>query len=185
MLVYRVFPYRPEAREGEPGHPLSVHPDQGWGRWDNPDRYRALYVSSSASGAIGESFAHVSVWSRAMLPFPAMAGAVRTLGVYSWNEERHPLLDLDDARALLDRGLRPTDVVKRNRPRTQAIARAVFDEGVWSGLSWWSMHRPQWTLHALWDLGAVALEDVEGLPAHPAVPDAGTLLGKVVDRNLL
>lgn len=183
MLVYRVFPHRPDADTDEPGHPLYIHPDQGFGRWDNPDLYRALYVASTASGAVGETFAHLSTWSVAMLPFPAIDGARRALGVYGIEEEMHPLLDLDDSRALLDRGLRPTDVVERNRPRTQQIARQAFGEGGWGGLSWWSMHRPQWTLHALWDTDDVVLEDVQELPAHAALRDAGRLLGKTISSS--
>lgn len=184
MLVFRVFPYRPDAGADEPGHPLAIHPDQGLGRWDNPDLYRALYVAGSPSGAIGESFAHLSTWSRAMLPFPAIEGAQRSLGVYSVDEEVHPLLDLDDARALLDRALRPTDIVVRNRPRTQQLARDVFAEARWGGLSWWSMHRPQWSLHVLWHVGGITVEDIQLLPGHPGLHDAGRLLAKHLADDL-
>lgn len=159
---------------------MFIHPDQGLGRWDNPDRYGAMYVAASPSGAIGESFAHLSTWSRAMLPFPAIPGATRALGVYRIDEEAHPLLSFDDPRALLDRALRPTDVIIRNRPRTQQIARDVSEEGRWSGLTWWSMHRPQWTLHLLWDLEDISVEDVQPLPGHPAVRDAGQLLARTL-----
>lgn len=176
-----MLPHRPGAGTEEPGHPLYIHPDQGFGRWDNPDLYRALYVAASASGAIGETFAHLSTWSRAMLPFPAIDESERVLGVYSLDEEVHPMLNLDDPRSLLDRGLRPTDVVIRNRPRTQQIARQVFAEQSWSGLSWWSMHRPQWTLQVLWRLDDINLEGIEALPGHPALRDAGRLLAKQLD----
>lgn len=185
MLVYRVFPYLARAAAGEPGHPLFLHPDQGAGRWDNRDLYRAAYVAASPSGAVGEAFAHLSTWSRAMLPLPVIPGAERALGVYRLDEERHPLLDLDDPRALLDRGLRPTDVVIRNRPRTQRMARDVFAEGTWSGLSWWSMHRPQWTLHVLWDVDALSSEAVQPLPGHPATRDAAHLLTRDLAADLL
>ena len=184
MLVFRVFPSRPDAAEDEPGHPLYLHPDQGTGRCDNPALYRAAYVAASASGAIGETFAHLSRWSRAMLAFPVVTGAERMLGVYSLNEEEHPLLDFDDPTALLERALRPTDIIIRNRPRTQHIARDAFSEKSWSGLSWWSMHRPQWTLHMLWQLDGVTVEDVQPLPGHPALRDAGRLLAKQVDADI-
>jgi len=185
VLLYRVFPYLPDAGARDPGHPLYVHPDQGFGRWDNPDLYQALYVATTASGAIGEAFAHLSTWSQAMLPFPVIDGAQRMLGVYALPEERHPLLDFDNPRSLLDRSLRPTDIVVRNRPRTQQIARDAFHEQAWSGLSWWSMHRPQWTLHMLWSIDDVAPEAVEPLDTHPAVRDAGRLLAKQLDPDLV
>ena len=43
-----------------------------------------------------------------------VAGEVRRPGVYEFHEESRPLLDLDDARTLLDHDLRPTDVVVRD-----------------------------------------------------------------------
>ena len=185
MQVYRVFPHDPAAGPDEPGHPLHVHPDQGTGQWDNPDRYGAVYVAASAEGAIGETFAHLSRWTPTMLPVPTVRNGVRALGVYRIEEEVTPLLDLDDARTLLDRGLRPTDVVIRNRPRTQQIALRVHGEARWAGLSWWSMHRPQWTLYVLWRPTALVVVAVEPLVGHPSLLAAGTLLGKELDRELL
>ena len=94
-------------------------------------------------------------------------------------------LDLDDAGVLVERSLRPTDVVIRNRPRTQQIARAVHAGGGWAGLSWWSMHRPQWTLHVLWDHRALVVEGVEPLPGHPGLLDAGRLLAKRLQPDVV
>lgn len=184
MIVYRVFPYLAAATPNEPGHPLYVHPDQGRGRWDNPEIYHAVYAAASPSGAVGEGFAGLSTWSRAMLPFPSVPKSVRALGVYAFDEETCPLLDLDDARMLFDRGLRPTDVVIRNRPRTQGIARTVYAEREWAGMSWWSMHRPQWTLYVIWTIAALTVEGVEPLPAHPGLLDAGRLLAKHFDEDI-
>jgi len=185
VLLYRVFPYVRSAAEGQPGPPLYIRPDPGTGRWDNPDLYLAFYAAPTATAAVGESFAHLSTWTRAMLAFPSMAGAVRALGVYTIEEELHPVLDLDDAKALLDRGLRPTEVVVRNRPRTQQIARDVFHEKKpYCGLGWWSMHRPQWALLAYWHVETIGFDRVEALPGHPALLDAAGLLGKDVAADL-
>lgn len=183
MLAYRVFPYRPEAGEGEPGHPSYVHPDQGAGRWDNSDLYRLWYLTTSPEAAVGEVFAHLTTWSSAMLGFPQISGAERHLGTYRLDEEALPLLDLDDARALLDRGVRPTDVVVRNRPRTQGVARRVHAEGRWAGVRWWSMHRPQWTLLAVW-APEVELVTVEPLPGHPGLLEAASRLAKLLSADL-
>lgn len=184
MFLYRVFPHLPTAREGDPGHPMFIPRDQGSGRWDNADLYRSLYGAATATGAVGEAFARESTWSSAMLSVPKVAGARRALGVYSLDEERHPLLDLDDPKSLFDRAIRPTEVVIRNRPRTQAIARAAFEERKWSGLSWWSMHRPQWTLALLWRVDRLTIEAVEPLVGHAAVRDAASLLAKDLDPAL-
>lgn len=46
------------------------------------------------------------------------------------------------------------------------------------------MHRPQWVLPALWDLGRVTVEEVQPLPRHPALRDAGQLLGKELTKDM-
>lgn len=177
MLAYRVFPYLPGARPGEPGHPLYVRTDQGAGRLDNPDLYLVRYLTTEPSSAVGEAFANLSLWLPSMLAFPALAGSRRVLGVYRYDEERLPLLDLDDARALLERGLRPTQVVARNRPATQAWARRIFHEHKWEGIRWWSYHRPQWTILGIWSPGQVLeVVRIEDLVAHPAMADAADVL---------
>ncbi len=66
MIFYRVFPYDPMARNDEAGHPLFV-PTSRYGRVDNPDRYRTLYCSSHAMGAVAEAFGLFSEWSADML----------------------------------------------------------------------------------------------------------------------
>ncbi len=183
MLVYRVFPFLATADSGEPGHPDYLHPDQGKGRLDNPDRYRCWYVALEASGAVGEAFADLLHWREEMFPFPALAGSRRALGTYEIPDDT-PLLDLDDARSLLDRGLRPTQVIERNRPATQAWALRAFEEidhdgtARWSGVRWWSFHRPQWRVLGLWGQAPRHIEvdrlDLE----HPAVVDAAGALAK-------
>jgi hypothetical protein len=181
VLLYRVFPYNAAARSDEPGHPLFHPAGRRFGRWDNPDLYRAFYGAGTAPAAVGETFAAEPTWSSSMVIVPKVEGTQRSLGVYSLDEERHPLLDLDDPKALVARAIRPTEVVVRNRPRTQDIARSAFREMKWSGLSWWSMHRPQWTLHVLWMLGELTVEAVEPLSGHAAVRDAARLLAKELD----
>lgn len=185
MLVYRVFPYLASAGPDEPGDPGYLHTGQGKGRLDNPDRYRCWYVALDASGAVGEVFADLLKWREEMFPFPAIAGARRALGVYEIPDDT-PLLDLDDARNLLDRGLRPTQVIERNRPATQAWALRAFEEAdrdgtpKWSGVRWWSFHRPQWRVLGVWGRTPQNV-DVEDLDLeHPAIVDAARALAKPI-----
>jgi hypothetical protein len=183
VLVYRVLPYLDSADRGEPGHPDYLSPDQGKGRLDNPDRYRCWYLAFEASTAVGEVFADLVHWREEMFPFPALDGARRALGTYEV-PDGVPLLDLDDARNLLDRGLRPTQVIERNRPATQAWALRVFEEtdhdgaSRWSGVRWWSFHRPQWRVLGLWghDPRCVQVERLD--LGHPTVVDAADALAK-------
>jgi hypothetical protein len=113
-----------------------------------------------------------------MLTVPQIPGSVRSLGTFELDEETHPLLDLDDSTELAQRGIRPTHVVIRNRPRTQQIAADIFNEERWSGIGWWSYHRPQWTAVALWEPSRLAIRRVEDLRGHPALDAAARTLSK-------
>lgn len=183
MLLYRIFPHDPSAAPGKPGHPDFLYPGQGAGRWDNPDKYVGWYMASSPTAAVGEVFGDLRAWNEAMFEFPAIAGVRRALGTYSLPDST-PLLDLDDANALVDRALRPTQIVSPNRRATQQIALDIFDETTangqprWAGLTWWSARRSSWPAHFVW--GATpACEAVEFLDlAHAAVQDAATSLAK-------
>lgn len=179
MLLYRVFPYLASARRGDPGHPLHLHTGQGKGRWDNPDRYLAWYLAHEPASAVGEVFAHLSAWRDAMFAFPQVPGARRALGVYGVSDDL-PYVDLDDAQVLVDRRMRPSQVVERNRPYTQAKAREIYAERRWKGIRWWSFHRPQWRVWCLWDVDPTC-EDVEALDvSHVAVRDAAGVLAKPI-----
>lgn len=183
MLLYRVFPYLTTARPGDPGHPLSVPAaGQGRGRWDNPGLYTTMYLSPLPEAAIGEAFGNLVRWSAKMLTFPALPGSVRCLGSFEFDEEAHPLLDLDDAGVLLERGIRPTHVVIRNRLRTQQIAAGIFAESRWSGIQWWSYHRPQWTVVALWDVSRLTVVKVDDVAGHPGLAAAARTLAKPTGR---
>jgi RES domain len=181
VLLYRVFPYLETSPTGDPGHPLYVEAGaQGRGRWDNPNLYTTMYLSPSPEAAIGETFGNLVRWTPKMLQFPALPGSVKALATFRFDEEAHPLLDLDDARVLSQRGIRPTHVVIRNRPRTQQIAARIFAEGSWSGIQWWSYHGPQWTALALWDIAGLAVVEVEDISTHPALAAAATTLSKPI-----
>lgn len=183
MLLYRVFPYLSSAKAGEPGHPLYVHPGQGTGRWDNPSAYLAWYMASEQTSAVAEVFAHISVWRDAMFSFPQIPGSRRALGIYGLPDDL-PYVDLDDPQILVDRRMRPSQVIERNRPYTQRKALEIYSEDRWNGIRWWSFHRPQWRVWCLWDVDPTA-EDVRNLAvSHPAVRDAAAALAKpvVTDR---
>ena len=194
MLLYRVAPILGSADPGEPGH-LSFVPLQSHrGRWDNPDLYTTWYFGESPVAAVAESFASLSRWTADMFDYPALPGARRTL-LTAHVDETVSLLDLDDAQTLLDWRLRPTQVVTRNRTATQECARRFHLDShrdgtaKWAGLRWWSIHRPQWGLVALWsppgqplDLPLTVEEEPLSL-AHPAVVEAGRTLAKHIEPS--
>lgn len=134
-------------------HPLYVPVrSQGAGRMDNPAFYAALYLASDGIAACGEVFGNHhrlgddALWHRTV---PGVRRCLVTVEV----PEDLTLIDLDDAAVLAERGIRPSDVVRRDRERTQQIAlRAFLDRSTTTAaaLSWWSYHHPSWVLMMLW-----------------------------------
>jgi hypothetical protein len=160
--LYRVFPWVDTAEPGEPGHPLYVAGPQGHGRVDNPEQYLTLYASDHAEGAIGEAFGNHSLWTRDLLQGPpALSGSERALAVFGAGEL--DVVDLDDPAALLERRLRPSEVVTRVRSVTQEWALAIFREARWSGVRWWSYYDAGWGSFGLWDPSDLRLEEVRPL----------------------
>jgi RES domain-containing protein len=187
MLLYRVFLHSSAAEPGVSGSATYLHTPQGAGRWDNPHLYSAWYLSTSAEGAIGETFGNLHQWSEAMLQHPS--GLRRALATFSLPDDLS-LFDLDDPTALLDIGMRPSQVVARNPAYTQKKAAAVFAERGhvgqrWAGLRWWSFHRPTWTNVALWTTPSsptqLRLEAVDELSLEaPAMLEASRALARSV-----
>ncbi|WP_155345846.1 RES domain-containing protein [Acrocarpospora pleiomorpha] len=186
MLVYRVFPQLADADPGGEGHALYLHKDQGAGRLDNQGHYSVWYFALEQSGAIGEAFGNLSAWSDEMFSFPKLAGSQRSLATYALPDDSS-LLDLDDAHNLLSRGLRPTQVMERNRSATQSWALRIFLERngsgsrCWDGVRWWSFHRPSWRIVGYWGDEPPRLVKVESLGLeHEAVIDAARALNKLI-----
>ncbi len=173
---------------GQHGHPGYLHTPQGAGRLDNPQHYATWYFAVTPEAAIGEAFGDITVWGEDMFELPTLPGSRRALGFFDLADDIS-LLDLDDARALLDRGLRPTQVIDRNRSLTQSWALAIFNERndmgarCWSGVCWWSYPRPHWTVIGIWQPPAgpqphhaVRVDPLD--MSHAAVIDAARTLNK-------
>lgn len=178
MRLYRVLPWLRDAVSGEPGHPLYVPEHQGTGRADNVDRYAAVYFSSAPAGAVAEAFGNVSAWTTSMVVRPKLPGSVRALVTYDLPDDP-PIFDLDDARSLEQLGLRPSEVVTRDRAVTQRWALAIFEQRRWVGVRWWSYYDPKWYSYALWDLANLVpqLDTIRPLTLDdPAVVQAAETL---------
>jgi len=178
--LFRVFPWLEQADPGKPGHPLYLPPVQGAGRIDNPEHYSVLYASDSPVGAIAEAFGNHSVWTEELFVIPAFPQARRSLATYE--VEDIGSLDLDDARNLLDRRLRPSDVVTRDRKRTRRWALSIFAEREWDGIRWWSARDPDRGAYGLWNIGLLRVLDVTPLNLdHVAVVEASRSLCRLID----
>jgi hypothetical protein len=170
----------PRAPEGQPGHPLYVPRPQGQGRVDNPEHYLVLYLSDSAAGAVGEAFGNFAIWTDELFKGPpVLPKSQRVLAIYDMESDLS-ILDLDDAAVLLRLGLRPSEVVSRDRQSTQAWALRIHQEGSWVGVKWWSRWEPTWATYALWDPTPLRVLDVMGLSrSHLAVEQASKILNRV------
>jgi len=184
MLVYRVFPYLANAKDGEPGHPLYEHTPQRSSRIDHPDYY-VWYLSRHAEAACGEAFGNQAVWGTAMFEFP-LIGARRALATLSLPDSLR-VLDLDDPHQLVRLGLRPTDVVRRNLAVTQAWGHRIWAERDpdqqrrWDAVQWWSYFRPSWTVLASW-VRPTLCEVTPLTVDHPALQDAAVSLNRTLTK---
>lgn len=178
-LLYRVLPWVPDAVPGEPGHPLFV-PSLNAGRIDNVEHYETLYASDAPAGACAEAFGYLRVWSESMLRgSPSLPGSSQALAVYELGDT--PICDLDDAERLMRLGLRPSQVVTRDRSVTRTWALRIFEEGRWGGIRWWSYYDPRWGSLGVWSVDSVEVTSVVALSIDDAaILEAADILKRVV-----
>ncbi|HEX4825854.1 MAG TPA: RES family NAD+ phosphorylase [Candidatus Polarisedimenticolaceae bacterium] len=149
---------------------------QGAGRVDNPGRYRTLYCSDSAAGAVAEAFGNHAIWTPLLLR-GRTPGSVRALAEIESKGDH--IVDLDDAHELVRRQLRPSAVVTRDRTVTQRWALAVFEEKRSSGVRWWSYYDSRWGSFGLWRIDRLRVRRVRALtPDDPALLEAASTLSR-------
>jgi hypothetical protein len=181
MLLYRVAPYLASATDkSQPGHPEYLHRPQGQGRVDNPGIYDVWYLSVTEAGAIGETFASHPVWDDDIFNFRDLPSARFALHTFSIPNNCR-IIDLDDARALLELGLRPTQVITTNKSVTQGWAMTLYQSNsatgpAWDGVRWWSRHHPDWPVMGLWRTVPQYQETSALTVSHTAVKDAAQTL---------
>lgn len=129
-----------------------------------------------------------------MFDVPYLANGRRALAVFRVPDDIR-LLDLDNPDELSKRGVKPSQVVMRNLSFTQPLAMSVFNEKRsdgsqrYSGITWWSFHRPQWTNTMLWETATnrVPLEllRVEKLEfTSEAIREAAAILNQeMIEKN--
>lgn len=112
-----------------------------------------------------------------MFEFPHIPGSHKALGIYDLPDDL-PYVDLDDPQRLVELGVRPSQVIERNRPYTQALALRIHGEGRYNGIRWWSFHRPQWRMYCLWEIDPSVVHVDPLTVDHIAVASAARTLGK-------
>ena len=182
--LYRVLPYLPSARSGTPGHPSFAPRSTGRSRVDNPGLYEVLYLGDTAAGAIAEAFGNQRTWDAGLFRgTPALLGSMRALVTYDLDDGA-AVCDMDDAGRLVGLGLRPSQVVTRERAVTQGWAARIFERREFVGVRWWSYYDPQWGSFGLWDTSGLRVAGAEVLDSldHPAFVEAADVLCRVVRR---
>lgn len=184
MHLYRVHPWIPGTEPHEPYGAMYIPPGQGAGRWDNPDLYSLRYFSTTPEGAVAETFGALAAWSADMLSVPIAPDAVRALSTYELADDVR-LADLDDPAELVSLGVRRvTEVVQRDKRRTQRLAAKIHESGAWDGISWWSYYHPSITLVAMWREDGIAATETAPLNVSgPDIAEAARLLVREVRRT--
>jgi hypothetical protein len=120
-----------------------------------------------------------------MLVRPKFPGSVRALVTYELPDDV-PIFDLDDVRSLEQLGLRPSEVVTRDRAVTQRWALAIYEQQRWAGVRWWSYYDPKWYSYALWDITGLVprMDAIRPLTIDdPAVIEAAETLRRPRQRR--
>ncbi len=181
MQLFRVFDWDGVTTGRHEGGPLFVpRSRQGAGRHDAPAVYGAWYCSGLAVSAIAEYLQPFRGHVLTDEDFTRAGGLGKALVALELDGGLR-VIDLDDPGELVRRRLRPSRVASMQRPVTQAIAAAVYQEGA-AGLAWWSTLNADWGHVTLFHERALPHVRVEVPPqrlstALPAVREATEYLG--------
>ena len=181
MRLWRVLPWDPSARVGQPGHTLWVPREyQGNGRHDAPDLYGCLYLAEVAVSAVAEMLAPFRGTGDLQPELLVRSGRRLALAELELAGNA-TLIDLDDPAVLIAEALRPSIVATGQRSVTQAYAVGQFERhSEAAGLRWWSTLEASWIQVTLFDraLGGLSVRGVRTLAIDDeAVMAAATFLG--------
>lgn len=180
MGLWRVFPFDPEARPGEPFSKTHVPSSGGSGRFDLGFA-PVLYLAEDPEHAVGEKIAR---YRQAPLKANHLKEYGHQLGIVEVKispPASAKILDLCAPASQLEIGIRSDQIAARDTSETQAIAQIIYDRD-YSGLRWWSAFIGEWhTVVVFLDkisskqirFGSV---EILGLD-HPAVQKAAEVLG--------
>lgn len=163
MRLWRVLPWDPSAKAGQPGHALWVpRMFQGTGRHDAPELYGCLYLAETAVSAVAEMLAPFRGTGDLHPDLLVRSGRQLALAELALAADAM-LVDLDDPAVLATEGLRPSVVATGWRATTQAYAARQFERHPdAAGLRWWSTLEASWMQVTLFDraLDAVRVSQV-------------------------
>lgn len=169
--LWRVFPYDPQARAGEPFSADMTPRFQGSGRFDAPEIGAVWYLAESAAHAVAEVLQ--AMRGQTLDDADLLRGGHR-LAVVSieltpdvWSR----VADLCDPTELARRAIRPDRLASRQLAVTQRIAADIAESGA-PGFRWWSSIHGDWHATVLFAANLPAGAMTFGKPAHLALDSA-------------
>jgi RES domain-containing protein len=171
-MPWRVFPWDPAAKAGEPFSPSYVHPDQGSGRFDVSGKL-VVYLAETAVHAVAEKLQR---FRGQKIDRKDLIESGHQLALVECRLELIKLADLCDPAVLVKHAIAPDVLASREITKTQAVAGALYTAG-FAGLRWWSALSGDWHTIVVFE-GAVAYGEPEPLTVrHAVVQEAATALG--------
>jgi hypothetical protein len=123
-MAWRVFPWDPAAKPGEPFSPSYVHPEQGSGRFDIAGKV-VVYLAETAVHAVAEKLQR---FRGQTIDRNDLIESGKTLALVECRVGKIKLADLCDPATLVKHDIRPDVLASRELRKTQAVA-ALLEEG--------------------------------------------------------
>jgi hypothetical protein len=171
-MPWRVFPWDPAAKPGEPFSPGYIHPRQGSGRFDIAGKL-VVYLAETAVHAIAEKLQR---FRGQKIDRKDLIESGTTLALVECELDKITLADLCDPAVLVQHHIRPDTLASRDIARTQEVAARLLKAG-YAGLRWWSALSGDWHTIVVFE-GKIVYKQPEPLTlAHEVVREASAALG--------
>jgi len=171
-MPWRVFPWDPNAKLGEPFSPSYIHPNQGSGRFDVAGKL-VVYLAETAVHAVAEKLQR---FRGQKIDASDLVESGNTLALVECQLGKIQLADLCDPAVLVKHAIAPDVLASRDFAKTQRVAVELDKEG-FSGLRWWSALSGDWHTIVVFQ-GKIEYGKPEPLTlAHKAVQEAREALG--------
>ena len=171
-MPWRVFPWDPGAKPGEPFSSSYIHPNQGSGRFDLTGKL-VVYLAETAVHAVAEKlqrFRGQKIDRRDLIE------SGKTLALVECQLGKIKLADLCDPAVLVKHDIKPDVLASRDFAKTQRAAAALYKES-FSGLRWWSALSGDWHTIVVFQ-GEIEYGKPEQLAiGHKVVQEASVALG--------
>lgn len=171
-MPFRVFPWDPAAKPGEPFSPSYINPHQGAGRFDVPGKL-VVYLAESAVHAVAEKLQR---FRGQKIDRKDLIESGKTLALVECQVGKIRLADLCDPAVLVQYAIAPDVLASREVAKTQRVAAALHEAG-YHGLRWWSALSGDWHTIVVFQ-GEIEYGKPEPLTiGHKAVQEASEALG--------